>query len=267
MYNLIDMRSRSMRGIMRGRRYVRLVLMLTISLSILLGLSWLPFFSKAPAALAHAFVIGSDPVDGSTINTAPSVIRIFFNADISPASNARVYVFTPGGPANGSQVDMGRSYVPANNPRELDTPLIASSSLPQGSYEVKWTALALDDGHASNGLIGFNLGTSVTGLPDTPLLGPSTSNYPSQLNLQGVLSVMWGWLTRLALMFWVGLVAMEALLLLNARNNGDDLESGVLAALRKQARPLQWLCLSAVLVGEIINLVLRGALLTQANLH
>ena len=252
---------------MRGRRFLRLLLMLTISLCVLLGLSWLPFFSKAPAALAHAFVIGSDPVDGSTINTAPSVIRIFFNADISPASSARVYVFAPGGPANGSEVDAGHSYIPANNTHELDTPLIASSNLPQGSYEVKWTAIAQDDGHATNGLIGFNFGLSVTGLTGTPILGPSTSNTLPQLNLQGVLSVMWGWLTTLALMFWVGLVMMEGLLLLNARISGDDVESGVLAALRKQGKPLQWLCLSAVLVGEIINVVLRGALLTQANLQ
>jgi methionine-rich copper-binding protein CopC/putative copper export protein len=250
---------------MRGRRYLRLLAMLTIGLSILLGLSWLPFFSQAPAALAHAFVIGSDPVDGSTIATAPSIIRIFFNADISPASNARVYVFAPGGPANGSEVDAGHSSIPANHARELDTPLIASSSLPQGSYEVKWSALALDDGHATNGLIGFNVGTSVTGLTGTPILGPSTSNNMPQLNLQGALSVMWEWLTMLALLFWVGLVTMEGLLLLSARTNGDDTEGGVLAALRKQGRPLQWLCLSAILVGEIINLVLRGALLTEAH--
>ncbi len=150
--------------------------MLTVGLSILLGLSWLPFFSQAPAALAHAFVIGSDPVDGSTIATAPPVIRIFFNAEISAASNARVFVFAPGGPANGSEVDAGHSYIPANHARELDTPLIAVSSLPQGSYEVKWSALALDDGHATHGLIGFNVGTSVTGLTGTPILGPSTSN-------------------------------------------------------------------------------------------
>src|ERR1700736_3770792 len=118
MYNLRDMRSTSTRGTMRGRRYLRLFLMLTIGLSILLGLSWLPFFSQAPAALAHAFVIGSDPVDSSTIATAPSVIRIFFNADISAASIARVYVFARGGPANGSEIDMGHSFLPARSARE-----------------------------------------------------------------------------------------------------------------------------------------------------
>ena len=249
---------------MRGRRYLRLLAMLTIGLSVLLGASWLPFFAQAPAALAHAFVIGSDPVDGSTISAPPKVIRIFFNADISAASRAHVYVFAPGGPPDGSEVDLGPSYVPANHPRELDTPLIAASSLPQGSYEVKWSALALDDGYATNGLIGFNVGTSVTGLSGTPVLGPTTSNDLPQLNLQGALSVMWQWLTMLALLFWAGLVTMEGLLLASA-GNSDDTESGVRAALRQLGRPLQWLCLWAILVGEIINLVLRGALLTQAN--
>ena len=249
---------------MRGRRYLRLLVMLTVSLGILLGASWLPFFEKAPAALAHAFVIGSDPVDGSTISAPPTVIRIFFNADISTASSARVYAFAPGGPAEGSEVDTGHSFIPANHPRELDVPLIAASSLPQGSYEVKWSALALDDGYATNGLIGFNVGTSVTGLSGTPVLGPTTSNYLPQLNLQGALSVMWQWLTMLALLFWAGLVTMEGLLLASV-GSSDDSESGVRAALRKMGRPLQWLCLWAILVGEIINLVLRGALLTQAQ--
>ena len=238
--------------------------MLAVSLSLLLGASWLPFFGKAPAALAHAFVIGSDPVDGSTISAPPTVIRIFFNADISAVSSARVYAFAPGGPPDGSEVDTGHSLIPANHPRELDVPLIAASNLPQGSYEVKWSALALDDGYATNGLIGFNVGTSVTGLSGTPVLGPTTSNYLPQLNLQGALSVMWQWLTMLALLFWAGLVTMEGLLLASA-GSSDDSEGGVRAALRKLGRPLQWLCLWAILVGELINLVLRGALLTQAE--
>ena len=249
---------------MRGRRFLRLLAMMTIGLSLLLGASWLPFFGQVPAAFAHAFVIGSDPVDGSTINAPPTVIRIFFNADISAASSARVFVFSPDGGPDGSEVDVGHSYIPANHPRELDTPLIAASTLPQGSYEVKWSALALADGYATNGLIGFNLGTSVTGLTGTPVLGPTTSNYFPQLNVQGALSVMWQWLTMLALLFWAGLVTMEGLLLASA-GSSDDNEGGVRTALRKLGRPLQWLCLWAILVGEIINLVLRGALLTQAN--
>src|SRR5437588_2347862 len=246
---------------MRHRHFLRLLLTSLLSLSILLTLAWTPIFFQAPAALAHAFVIGSDPVDGSTISTAPTTIRIFFNADISPASIAHVYAFAPGGPTGGRLVDGGRSTIPANNARELDTPLLSPSALPQGSYEVKWTAIAADDGHATHGLIGFNLGYSVTGLSGTPTLGPITSNILPQLNLQGVLAIMWEWLTSLALIFWIGIVIIESLLVLGV---GASLDGGIIVSLKKQGRPLQWLCLSALLVGEIINLILRGALLTAA---
>ena len=246
---------------MRHRHFLRLLLTSLLSLSILLTLAWTPFFFQAPAALAHAFVIGSDPVDGSTISTAPTTIRIFFNADISPASIAHVYAFAPGGPTGGRLVDGGRSTISANNARELDTRLLSPSALPQGSYEVKWTAIAADDGHATHGLIGFNLGYSVTGLSGTPTLGPITSNILPQLNLQGVLAIMWEWLTSLALIFWIGIVIIESLLVLGV---GASLDGGIMVSLKKQGRPLQGLCLSALLVGEIINLILRGALLTAA---
>ncbi len=205
---------------MRHRHFLRLLLTSLLSLSILLTLAWTPFFFQAPAALAHAFVIGSDPVDGSTI--------------------------------------------PANNARELDTPLLSPSTLPQGSYEVKWTAIATDDGHATHGLIGFNLGYSVTGLSGTPTLGPITSNILPQLNQQGVLAIMWEWLTSLALIFWIGIVIIESLLVLGAGASPGDSNGGIIPTLKKQGRPLQWLCLSALLVGEIINLILRSALLTTA---
>jgi putative copper export protein len=37
----------------------------------------------------------------------------------------------------------------------------------------------------------------------------------------------------------------------------------IMAQVRKQSLPLQWLCLAALCVGEIINLILRAALFTQ----
>ena len=255
---------------MRHRHFLRLLLTSLLSLSVLLILAWTPYFFQAPAALglesqqAHAFVIGSDPVDGSTISTAPTTIRIFFNADISPASIAQVYAFAPGSSPDGRLVNGGRSTIPTNNARELDTPLLSPSTLPQGSYEVKWTAVATDDGDATHGLIGFNLGYSVTGLSGTPILGPITSNILPQLTLQGILSIMWDWLTFLALIFWIGIVAMEGLLLLGVGASPDASHGGIIVSLIKQGRPLQWLCLAALLVGEIINLILRGALLKDA---
>lgn len=234
---------------MRSRRLLRLLLLSILGLSSMLAYNWLPFLSSSPTASAHAFVIGSDPVDGSTINSAPAVMRIFFNEDISPISVAHIYFGPDAQVMNG-----GRSTVSSTNPHELDTPLLRPDQLPQGSYTVRWTALSSVDGQATHGVIGFNIGHSSLGLPGDVILGPSTSNILPQLDLQGALSVAWDWLVMAALVLWVGIVVMEGLIL----------KPGLpVSQVKKQALPLQWLCLLALLFGEIINLVLRATLFNQ----
>ncbi len=266
---------------MRRGHLLRPLLISVLGLSLLLAFTWSPFLARPPAALAHAFVIGSDPVDGSTINTPPAVVRIFFNTPISPDSIAHVYVFAAGGPSDGQLVDAAHSTIPATNPRELDTPLITPALLPQGSYEVKWIAISNDDGHTTDGLIGFNIGHSITGLSGTPVLGPSTSNNFPQLNLQGILAVAWDWLVMVVLTVWIGILALQGIILRGERSESATGDRGeapwrdwdrpgpgpiptFFAQVRKQALPLQWLCLTALFAGEIINLILRATLLTQA---
>jgi len=252
----------------RLRRYFILMLIFVLSLSILLVYDWWPTPSRASVALAHAYVIGSDPVDGSTVSSAPAVVRIFFNEAIGPASVA--HVFAP----DGQVVDAAPSSISRTNPRELDTPLASPGSLPQGGYTVRWTALSSEDGHTTHGVIGFNVGQSSVGLPGETILGPSTSNILPQLDLFGVLSVAWDWLVMLALTFWVGILVMEGLVLVRpaARQEGTpetetsqslEQESDLLTQARKQSLPLQWLMLTALLVGEIITLILRTTVLTQ----
>ncbi len=276
---------------MRQGRFLRPLLMAALSLCILLALSWLPVVFRPPAALAHTFVIGSDPVDGSTINTAPAAVRIFFNTPISSASIAHVYFGI-----DNQLMDGGSSRVASNNPQELDTPLI--TQLPEGSYTVRWTALSTTDGHATHGVIGFNIGHSSTGLPGQVILGPSTSNILPQLSLQGLLAIAWEWLVMAALALWAGILVMEGVILAGGKSESgrDDGEGGrrstrdwgdggegerssvsrgrvginptpftFMDRVRKQALPLQWLCLAALFAGEIINLVLRATLLTQAS--
>ncbi len=269
----------------RRSRALQRLLIVALSLSCLLALSWFPILSRPQVAFAHAFVIGSDPIDGSTIASSPAAARIFFTADISSSSIAHVYLFTTGStPSEGQLVDAARSTVSPTNARELDTPLLMPGRLPQGSYTVQWTALATDDGHTTSGLIGFNVGHSATGLSGIPLLGPSTSNYLPQMNLQSILAVMWEWLTLLVLTCWVGMLVMEVLITgigegelrrttaegraasvsLTRGDRASGTSSGDVEQLRKPEIPLQWLCLVVLLVGEIVNLALRATLLTQA---
>ncbi len=237
--------------------YLKIFFRAIFCASLLLLGSWLPLAGPAPIVSAHSFVIGSEPVDGSTVSKAPSVVRIFFDAPIASASQANVYAFPPGAPANGLLVNAGQSNINANNSRELDTVLLPANKLPQGGYEVRWTALSLTDGHTTSGLIGFNLGQSSTGATGIPTLGPSTSNYFPQLSLQGTLAVAWDWLVLLALFFWVGIAVTEYFIVPRSAS------ATFLAQARKHSGSLQTLCLAALLAGEVLNLILRSMTFTS----
>lgn len=240
---------------MHRRRLLLIATALVLAILTYLGSTALV---QPPIALAHSFVIGSDPVDGSTIGAVPKEVRIFFNATISPASVAHVYSVQ-----NGNLVDVsaGRSSIAPSNPRELDTALKTPGELPQGSYEVKWTAVSNDDGHTTYGIIGFDVGFSSTGLSGTPLLGPTTSNDLTgvrTLTPTGLLSVAWDWLVFAALTLWIGILVMERLILTHT-----DRTSSLLDRAGKQALALQKLCLTVLLCGEIVILILRATRLSQ----
>lgn len=242
---------------MRQRRLFHKFFLALISASLLLIAGWLPFAGHVPLAAASAFVVGSDPVDGSTISTLPSIVRIYFNAPVASLSQAEIYAFPPGGSANGELVNARHSIINTTNTRELDTPLLAASKLPEGSYEVRWTAVSLTDGRTTNGLIGFNLSQSSSGLAGTPTLGPSTSNNFPQLDLQGILSVAWDWLVLLALLFWVGILVTDLFIIPRSSPEVFQLLS------RRHSRSLQAFCLGALLAGEVVNVILRATSFTQ----
>ncbi len=247
---------------MQQQRFFRLLLLTLMSASLLLIYKWSPVAPRGLVAYAasteatRAFVIGSDPVDGATIAAAPKVVRIFFDEDISAASFAHVLVFDT---SSGRVVDAARSYVAPSNARELDTPLANPAQLPQGIYEVKWLAIASSDGQVTSGLIGFNIGHGL-GLQGTTILGPTSSNTPVQLDFIGGLSIAWEWLVLAALTFWIGILVVEGLLL---GNDAESRATDILARVRKQSIPLQWLCLSAFLVGEVVILLLRSIALSN----
>src|SRR5437870_3040338 len=258
---------------MRQGRFLRPLLISVVGLCLLLSLSWLSVLFPPPAALASSFVVGSDPVDGSTISVPPTQVRIFFNTPISSASIANVYFGI-----NYQVMNAGRSHVGSNNPQELDTPLI--TQLPLGSYTVRWTALSTTDAQATHGVIGFNIGHSSTGLPGQVILGPSTSNILPQLSLLGILAIAWDWLVMAVLTLWIGILVIEGIVLAGEKNDSDRDYSGnqgergrvginptptftFMTQVRKQSLSLQWLCLAALFAGEIINLILRAALITQ----
>ena len=237
------------------RRLLRLLPVLLLSILAYIYAT----IAYAPVAFAHAYVIGSDPVDGSTISAVPAVVRIFFNTPISAGSLAHIY-----DTQNNQFVEVATagSFVAPTNPRELDIPLLAPNSLPEGGYFVRWVAIANDDGHTTYGSIGFNVGFSSTGLAGVPKLGPSTSNNVSDIQALdpiSLLGVAWEWLGLIALTFWGGLLVAERLI-----TGETERASSLFQRARKRGLPLQWLCLSTLLVSQVVTLILRATRLTHA---
>lgn len=209
------------------------------------------------AAQAHAFVIGSDPVDGSTVTTLPGKVRIFFNTSISPLSSAHIYVIQ-----NGSKVDINAAQSVVVSGTELDTPIRSPHTQPQGSYEVIWTALASKDGHTTTGLIGFNLGFSSTGAAQSSvILGPSSSNdldTAHTFSTNNILAIIWECLGVIALTAWLGMLMAQLLLLSDTGRS-----SALLIYAKKLTYSLQYLCIAAIFVSECIALFLRTTQLAQ----
>ncbi|GCE25840.1 hypothetical protein KDA_13240 [Dictyobacter alpinus] len=208
-------------------------------------------FMPSPAAQAHAYVIGSSPVDGSTVGKVPSEVHIFFNAPISSISSAHIYSIQNG---KLNEVNAAASHVSPTNAQELITSIKTPDTQPEGSYEVIWTAVANNDGNTTYGIIGFDVGYSGTGVDGTATLGPGSSNNLDsihKIDTTALLSIAWEWLTLGALTFWIGLLVVEQLVLTAGRG------SGIFAQARKKTYALEWLCLSVLLCGEILSLILR----------
>ncbi len=77
------------------------------------------------------------------------------------------------------------------------------------------------------------------------------------LDSTSALAVAWQWLVLLALAFWIGMLVCEGVVL-----DGVGRASTLLARAKGQTRPLHWLCLAALFVGNIVALILRAAQVT-----
>lgn len=118
----------------------------------------------APAS-AHASLIGSDPVDGATLASAPATVSFTFNEDIRDPA----YVVVDAGD---QRVAEGQAEVDAN---------VVTARVDADAVAGTWTAayrVVSVDGHAVTGEITFDVaqGAAAPADPsDTPTASPSPS--------------------------------------------------------------------------------------------
>lgn len=79
------------------------------------------------------------------------------------------------------------------------------------------------------------------------------------IDTTGALALAWEWLVLLTLALWAGMLIYEEVAL-----RGVTPASSLLERVQKQTPSLHWLCLAALLVGNIVLLILRAAQLTAS---
>ena len=106
-------------------------------------------------ALAHAVVIRSDPADGAVISHAPAEVRLWFSEAISPRLTQALVLNAAGAaiPDTSVSTDAG----------DATSMTISLPDLPDGLYNVVYSTLSADDGHATRGHLVFKIAPAAIG--------------------------------------------------------------------------------------------------------
>lgn len=99
------------------------------------------------SARAHASLVSSSPINGSSAATAPARIRLLFTEPVEAAMSNIVLV--------GSDGD-SRSLVVASDPRNVNAIVANVGEIAAGQYSVRWQALSAD-GHSVSGTLTFTV--------------------------------------------------------------------------------------------------------------
>jgi methionine-rich copper-binding protein CopC len=114
---------------------------------VILSLSLIVLISAARLE-AHAFLKRAEPAVGSTVQTSPAEIRIWFTENIEPAFST-VQVFN----ASGKEVDKRDVRLDRSNQALLHVSL---PPLEAGIYKVVWRVVSVDT-HVTNGNFTFRV--------------------------------------------------------------------------------------------------------------
>ena len=119
-----------------------------------LGAACLSVALAAPAALAHATLVGSSPAAGANLAAAPAEVDLRFseplNRDLSSATLTTA---------------SGRRRIEATTSRVGRSELVLrpKGRLSRTAYRVAWHSVSSEDGHALDGSFGFGVGTAAVG--------------------------------------------------------------------------------------------------------
>ncbi len=113
-------------------------------------------FALAGTASAHATVVSSDPIDGSRLKSAPSLVTITFDEAVGLGSVGYLHVTDQ----SGRTVDAGAAYHPGGDGTKIADKLKAG--LGDGTYAASYRVISADS-HPVAGTVRFVVGNGVLG--------------------------------------------------------------------------------------------------------
>lgn len=134
----------------------------------------------ATPAQAHAYLVGSNPADGSTTAHAPRELRLSFSEHVVPEAT-RIEVVG----SDGTRTTLHHLRLLTEDATDTEEPATVVAPLPalaEDGYRLSWETLSSDDLHRTAGVLVFGVGRSVT-----PLGSSATPARPEEVVLRGAL--------------------------------------------------------------------------------
>ena len=111
--------------------------------------------AQAPYASAHAFVVGSSPQDGATLDRAPAKLTLNFDEDVLLASGSVTLRSGDGSVLLHAGSPAGTSAIGGKAAPEL---IVGLPTLGKGTYSATWSVRSADDLHQTTGTVSFAIG-------------------------------------------------------------------------------------------------------------
>ncbi|MCA9942235.1 MAG: copper resistance protein CopC [Anaerolineales bacterium] len=194
---------------------------------------------------AHAFLERSEPADNAILSESPDQFSLWFSEPLSPDFSSAQVLDT-----DGHEVTLEGIVISAENPRLmiLDLP----PDLPKGAYSISWKVLSTADGHFTQGLVVFGIGSGAN-LGDAVAAETETAVPIPEVILR--------WLNFMTLMSLVGSLAVVGLVL--DIYNYPLMLASVQSLARRRILRFAWWCAAFSLLAGLCWLIWQSFAISQ----
>lgn len=196
-------------------------------------------------AFAHAFLERSEPADNVILNESPTEFRLWFSEPLSNEFSTAQVLDT-----SGNVVTLEKIEISAENPRLMI--LYFPPDLPEGAYSILWKVLSTADGHFTEGLLVFGVGSTADLSSATAVQSETAVPIPE---------IILRWLNFVALMGVVGAFVVVSLVL-DITNYPLIIASIQSMARQRILRFAYWFTLFSI-IGGISWLIWQAFAITQ----